>query len=352
MAQHRERQPVGVEHRVALLLPAVGRDRLREVAGLVEEADAEERHAEVGGRLEVVAGEDAEAARVLRQGRGDAELRREVRDRARRIGAERLEPARLGEVLAQARAARARPTRRSRRRPRARRAARGRPRRGTPRDRARELRHSSGSMCSNRRCVGSCHDQRRLPASSSSAVSEPGTTARTVNLRIGFTRSTLGRARVECVNAVSSSRSRRRGRREHSGCRADRKAPRIANPIATARHSALRSERDHPRSPGRPDPGDPGHPRPARWPMAAQGLRRARWCRSARPCSARATTRSARCSCSPSPSGQSCATSACRRWRPAPTGGRRRCSSTSGATGTGTSRGSTTRSPPGGTTPP
>ena len=48
-AQHRERQAVGVEHRVALLLPAVGRDRLREVAGLVEQADADERHAEVGG---------------------------------------------------------------------------------------------------------------------------------------------------------------------------------------------------------------------------------------------------------------------------------------------------------------
>ena len=40
-----------------------------------------------------------------------------------------------------------------------------------------------------------------------------------------------------------------------------------------ARHSALRSERDHPRSPGRPDPGDPGHPRPPRRPMEAQGLR-------------------------------------------------------------------------------
>ena len=32
--EHRERQPVGVEHRVALLLPAVGRDRLRKYPAL------------------------------------------------------------------------------------------------------------------------------------------------------------------------------------------------------------------------------------------------------------------------------------------------------------------------------
>ena len=85
MPQHRERQPVGVEHGVALELPALARDRLTEVAGPVEEPDPEDRHPEVARRLEVVAGEDAEAAGVLRKRGGDAELRREVGDRRRRV---------------------------------------------------------------------------------------------------------------------------------------------------------------------------------------------------------------------------------------------------------------------------
>ena len=83
VAQQRERELVGVEDRVGLLLPAVARERLAEVAVPVEQADADDRHAEVAGGLEVVAGEDAEAAAVLRQHRGDAELRGEVGDRAR-----------------------------------------------------------------------------------------------------------------------------------------------------------------------------------------------------------------------------------------------------------------------------
>jgi hypothetical protein len=62
LAQQRQRQPVRVEHRVGLLLPALAGQRLLEVARLVEQADADDRHAQVGGRLEVVPGEDAEAA--------------------------------------------------------------------------------------------------------------------------------------------------------------------------------------------------------------------------------------------------------------------------------------------------
>ena len=81
LAQQRDRQAVGVEDRVALLLPAVARQRLPEVAVPVEQADADQRDAEVAGGLEVVAGQDAEAAGVLRQHRGDAELRGEVGDR-------------------------------------------------------------------------------------------------------------------------------------------------------------------------------------------------------------------------------------------------------------------------------
>ena len=83
LAQQRQRQAVGVEDRVGLLLPAVAVQALLEVAGLVEQADADDRHAEVGGGLEVVAGEDAQAAGVLRQHLGDAELGAEVGDRRR-----------------------------------------------------------------------------------------------------------------------------------------------------------------------------------------------------------------------------------------------------------------------------
>ena len=59
LAELGERELVGVEDRIALLLPAVAVERLLEVAVAVEQAHADQRDAEVGGRLEVVAGEDA-----------------------------------------------------------------------------------------------------------------------------------------------------------------------------------------------------------------------------------------------------------------------------------------------------
>src|SRR5262249_31315469 len=57
---------------------------LAQVAFAVEEADGDEREAEVGGALQVIAGEDAEAARVDRQRLVDPELGAEVRDRPAR----------------------------------------------------------------------------------------------------------------------------------------------------------------------------------------------------------------------------------------------------------------------------
>src|SRR5674476_1514582 len=57
-------------------------------------------------------------------------------------------------------------------------------------------------MRSNSWRVGSCQDQRRLPESSSSAATDSGRTARTVNLRIAFTKTTLwvtGRRRGKSV---------------------------------------------------------------------------------------------------------------------------------------------------------
>ena len=84
LAEQRERQAVRVEHRIGLDLPPVTREGLLEVAGLVEQADTDDRHAEVRRGLEVVSGEDAEAAGVLREDGGDAELRAEVGDGAGR----------------------------------------------------------------------------------------------------------------------------------------------------------------------------------------------------------------------------------------------------------------------------
>ena len=62
VAQQLERQPVRVVARVALGLPAVGGQRLGEVAVPVQQPHADQRHAEVAGRLEMIAGQDAQAA--------------------------------------------------------------------------------------------------------------------------------------------------------------------------------------------------------------------------------------------------------------------------------------------------
>ncbi len=86
LVEQRERELVGVQDGVGLLLPALAGERLLEVALLVEQADTDDRHAQVGGGLEVVTGEDAEAAGVLREDGRDAVLRGEVGDGTRRIG--------------------------------------------------------------------------------------------------------------------------------------------------------------------------------------------------------------------------------------------------------------------------
>ena len=76
----RERQPARVVARVALELAVVRVQPLPEVAATVVEADADERDAELGRRLEMVAGKDAETARVEGEALVEAELGREVRD--------------------------------------------------------------------------------------------------------------------------------------------------------------------------------------------------------------------------------------------------------------------------------
>ena len=68
---------------VVLVLPAVAVEPLPEVALVVVEPDADERNAEVGGALDVIAGQNAEAARIDRQRLVQPELGGEVRDRPR-----------------------------------------------------------------------------------------------------------------------------------------------------------------------------------------------------------------------------------------------------------------------------
>ncbi len=86
-ARHRlDRQHGDVGDRVGLLLPPLAVERLLEVPLGVEDADADERHAQVAGALQVVARQDAEAAGVDGQALVQAELHREVRDRARPQG--------------------------------------------------------------------------------------------------------------------------------------------------------------------------------------------------------------------------------------------------------------------------
>ena len=66
---------VGVDAFVALLLPALAVELLVEVALRVQQSDTDQGDAEIRGRLQVVAGEHPEAARVLGERFGDAELR-------------------------------------------------------------------------------------------------------------------------------------------------------------------------------------------------------------------------------------------------------------------------------------
>src|SRR5207248_4384987 len=95
-----EREVEEVVLGVPLLLPAVHVQVLPEVPLAVHQADADERQAEVASALEVVAGEDAEAAGIDRYALVDAELGREVGDPGAGVGAEGLlEPRRGADVV-------------------------------------------------------------------------------------------------------------------------------------------------------------------------------------------------------------------------------------------------------------
>ncbi len=110
-------QALPVVDGVALALPAVVVERLAEVPLGVREADADERQAEVARGLQVVAGEDAEAARVDGQALVQAVLHGEVGDaRAGGFGEGLGEPALARHVPLERRPARPRGGWRRRRR--------------------------------------------------------------------------------------------------------------------------------------------------------------------------------------------------------------------------------------------
>ncbi len=111
LALHRlDRHVLELRVRVRGALAAFAVDRLHEVALPVEQAHGDEGKLEVARRLAVIAGQDAEAARVRRQALVHAELGAEVRDQVagaeaaavlaeRRLGVIRVE---RGEHAAQA----------------------------------------------------------------------------------------------------------------------------------------------------------------------------------------------------------------------------------------------------------
>jgi len=87
-----QRHPRRIVLRVALLLPVGVGQALPEVTLAVEEADTDQRDTEVGRRLEMVAGEHAQAAGVDRQAAVESEFGREVRDPETAVLAAALPP--------------------------------------------------------------------------------------------------------------------------------------------------------------------------------------------------------------------------------------------------------------------
>ena len=64
VADRTHRQSVEIVDRVSLLLPAVGIERLLEVAFLVQQTDRDQRNASVAGGLQMIAGEHTQTPSV------------------------------------------------------------------------------------------------------------------------------------------------------------------------------------------------------------------------------------------------------------------------------------------------
>jgi hypothetical protein len=76
------RQVEGIVVGIGLALPSAGIEHLAKIALLIEQPDARDRDAEIARGLEIVAGEDAEAAGIERKRFAQPELHAEVRHAA------------------------------------------------------------------------------------------------------------------------------------------------------------------------------------------------------------------------------------------------------------------------------
>ena len=310
----------------------------------------------------MVAGEDAEAAGVLRQHRGDAELGREVGDRGRRSASRQvLVPARLGEVLVQVGGGLLDPRDEAGVGGELGRAAPGPGRRAGRPGRARARPALRGRSARTGRGSAACHDQRRLLRQLAQGGEVPGRTVRTVNRRMALTRRERTDSPAADTPEARQAVARRAGPRRRiaperplgsvaevsrdsaaasasaARPRASPAAPRRAAPAsarlpprrctATGRSApptgtADRGRSDRPVRAHRPHPRARRRPRRRRRPLARQGRRRARPCRSRRRCSARATTPSPPPPCSSTRTAPSTPRSGMRRSTPASTAGR------------------------------
>ena len=84
----------GIVIRIKCLLRSISVDHLAEIAMLVEQADGDDRHAEIAGGFELIAGHIAQAARIDREGFAQHEFHAEIGDAGERdLGVLLLKPA-------------------------------------------------------------------------------------------------------------------------------------------------------------------------------------------------------------------------------------------------------------------
>ena len=96
-----ERRQRRIEAIVHVLLPAVEPDPLVEVTAAVEDSDADDRHAEIGRGLAVIAGQHTQATRINGHGMVNPELGAEIGDwPVAELGIFLREPGEVGRLLA------------------------------------------------------------------------------------------------------------------------------------------------------------------------------------------------------------------------------------------------------------
>jgi len=100
LVSHRpDRELVRIVVGIQRFLAAVGGDHLTEIALLIQDADTDDGHPEIAGRLELIARDVAEAARVNRQRLAEREFHAEVGDpREGRLPVGLVEPGRRAHI--------------------------------------------------------------------------------------------------------------------------------------------------------------------------------------------------------------------------------------------------------------